>query len=55
MLVRAYKTKDYKKIRLLEPEDSGFVKIKTIDPLLYKDLYNLYNIENGTDFQYLMF
>ena len=38
ILVTACKIKDYKKIRLLEPEDRGFVKIKTINPLLYKDL-----------------
>ncbi len=48
-------TQDYMKIMLLEPENSGLVKIKTINTLLYKDLYNLYNIGNVRDFQYLMF
>ena len=55
MLIKAYKTQDYNKNRLLEPEDISFAKIKTIKPLLYKDLYNLYCIRNDTDFQYLMF
>ena len=48
-------TQDYKKNRLLEPANSSFVKIKTINHLLYKDLYNLYNIGNVANFQYLMF
>jgi len=50
IFVKAYKAQDYKKIRLLEPENSDFVKIKTINPLLYKDLYNPFNIVNVTDF-----
>ena len=48
-------TQDYKKNRSLEPANSSLVKIKTINYLLYKDLYNLYNIGNVTNFQYLMF
>ena len=40
---------------MLEPEDSGFVKIKTIDSLLYKVLYNLYNIEIPFNYKALIY
>ena len=46
ILVKSFKTQDYKKVWLLEPGDSNFVNVKPLNLLLYKDLYDLYNIEN---------